>query len=89
MAADGYELHGWMLFLAAVPAMALVTAGVASSSWPPAPVLVGGGAAGGLYALAQGRTEPHVTSAAVFSALAVVAPTATWWRRRTRDGGQE
>jgi hypothetical protein len=88
VAADGYELHGWVLFLVGMPAMVVVIVGVAASYWPPALGLAGGDATGGLYTLTQGQTETHVTSAVVFFALAIAAPTATWCRRRTRNDGR-
>ncbi|MFE7709147.1 hypothetical protein ACFU6I_25865 [Streptomyces sp. NPDC057486] len=81
VAADGYELHGWVLFLASMPAMAVVIIGLAAGYWPPTLGLAGGGAAGGLYALGQGQTESYVISAGVFFALAIAAPTVTLCRR--------
>ncbi|MEU2614226.1 hypothetical protein ABZ570_21980 [Micromonospora sp. NPDC007271] len=82
VAADGYEWHGWVLFLMAMPSYIVVITGLATDRWPPALGLVAGGTAGGLYALAQGRTEPHLITAGAFFALAAVAPATTWYRQR-------
>ncbi|MFD8480602.1 hypothetical protein [Kitasatospora sp. NPDC059673] len=82
VAADGYEWHGWVLFLMAMPSFVVVIMGLVADRWPPALGLIVGGSASGLYMLAHGRTEPYVIAAGVFFILAAVAPALSWHRQR-------
>ncbi|AWT46798.1 MULTISPECIES: hypothetical protein [Streptomyces] len=82
VAADGYKGHGWVLFLMATPCFIVVIMGLVADRWPPALGVAVGGTAGGLYALTQGRTEPHVVTAVVSFVLAVAAPAVSWHRQR-------
>ncbi|MGW2183801.1 hypothetical protein ACWCXX_38575 [Streptomyces sp. NPDC001732] len=82
VAADGYEWHGWVLILAAIPTCIVMIMGFVADRWPPALGLVVGGSASGLYMLTQGRTEPHVITAGVSFVLAAVAPALCWHRQR-------
>ncbi|MFF8278528.1 hypothetical protein ACF05T_20840 [Streptomyces lateritius] len=82
VAADGYEWRGWVFFLSAMPTFFVVGTGLTADRWPPALGVAAGGAACGLYTLAQGRTMPHLVTAVVLCALAVMAPAFVWRRRR-------
>ncbi|WP_274562411.1 hypothetical protein [Streptomyces spiramyceticus] len=82
VAADGYELRSWVLFLASMPTLFVVGTGLTAGRWPPALGVAAGGAACGLYTLAQGHTVPHLIMAAVLFALAITAPALAWRRRR-------
>ncbi|MFF9431909.1 hypothetical protein [Streptomyces sp. NPDC014746] len=82
MAADGYELRSWVLFLASMPTLFVVGTGLSADRWPPALGVAAGGTACGLYTLAQGRTIPHLLMAVVLFALAIAAPALAWRRRR-------
>ncbi|MFF5505878.1 hypothetical protein [Streptomyces roseolus] len=85
--ADGYELRGWVLFLAAMPAYFVVATGLTADRWPPALGVAAGGVTCGLYTLAQGQTVPHLLTAAVLFTLAVTAPALAWRRRRAARVG--
>ncbi|MEV2256912.1 hypothetical protein AB0I94_41310 [Streptomyces sp. NPDC050147] len=82
IAADGYEWRGWVFFLAAMPTFFVVGTGLTADRWPPALGVAAGGAACGIYVLAQAHTVPYLITAAVLFALAVAAPVLAWRRRR-------
>ncbi|MGW5420445.1 hypothetical protein [Streptomyces sp. NPDC003943] len=82
VAAEGYELNGWVVFLSALPTYIVVITGLATDRWPPALGLTLGGVACGAYVLTQGRTPAHLGIAGVLLVLAVLAPALTWWRKR-------
>ncbi|POX47819.1 hypothetical protein C3489_28805 [Streptomyces sp. Ru71] len=84
VAADGYKVRGWVLFLAAMPSYVVLITGLVTDRWPPALGVAVGGVACGLFALTQGRTVPHLTVAGVLLVLAVVAPVLAWRRRGVR-----
>ncbi|MFD0357815.1 hypothetical protein ACFVHW_29385 [Streptomyces sp. NPDC127110] len=82
VAADGYELRSWVLFLASMPTLFVVVTGLTADRWPPALGVAIGGVACGLYTLAQGHTVPHLIVATVLFVLAITAPALAWRRRR-------
>ncbi|WP_418958951.1 hypothetical protein [Streptomyces tritici] len=82
VAADGYELRGWVFFLAAMPAYFVVVTGLTADRWPPALGVAAGGVVCGLGTLTQGRTTGHLVVAGVLLALAVTAPVLAHRRRR-------
>ncbi|MFH8836370.1 hypothetical protein [Streptomyces sp. NPDC017868] len=82
VAAEGYRLNGWVLFLAAVPTYVVVGTGLVTDRWPPALGLTLGGTGCAAYVLTQGRTPAHLAIAGVLLVLAALAPALTWWRKR-------
>ncbi|MFE3830059.1 hypothetical protein [Streptomyces sp. NPDC059092] len=86
VAAD-HTMRGTVLFVLVLPCYVVLIKGLSSDRWLPACCLVAGGAAGGLYTLARGTTGQYATLAAVFFALAVAAPAATWYRRTRAASG--
>ncbi|MER5950401.1 hypothetical protein ABT127_30610 [Streptomyces sp. NPDC001904] len=81
-AADGYEWHGWVLFLAVVPTYVVVITGLTTDRWPPALGTVLGGTTGGTYLIAQGQATPNMIVAGVMLAFSLTSPVLTWHRRR-------
>ncbi|APE20107.1 MULTISPECIES: hypothetical protein [Streptomyces] len=82
VAADGYELRSWVVYLASMPTLFVVVTGLTADRWPPVLGIAAGGAACGLYTLTQGHTIPHLIMAAALFALSITAPTLAWRRRR-------
>ncbi|WP_086827950.1 hypothetical protein [Streptomyces sp. NRRL B-24572] len=82
VAAEGYRLNGWVLFLAAMPTYFVVVTGLVTDRWPPALGLTLGGAGCAAYVLTQGRTPAHWAITGALLALAALAPALTWWRKR-------
>ncbi|WP_314249964.1 hypothetical protein [Streptomyces sp. DSM 40907] len=65
-----------------MPTLFVVGTGLTADRWPPVLGVAAGGAACGLYTLAQGHTVPHLITAAVLFALAITAPALAWRRQR-------
>ncbi|MFE5890472.1 hypothetical protein ACFQ6E_16250 [Streptomyces sp. NPDC056462] len=65
-----------------MPTFFVVATGLTADRWSPVFGVATGGAACGLYVLAQARTVPYLIMAAVLFALAVAAPVLAWRRRR-------
>ncbi|MFF8828081.1 hypothetical protein [Streptomyces sp. NPDC015131] len=82
VAAEGYELRSWTLFLAAIPTLLVVVTGLCSVRLPPALGVALGGTVCGLYTLAQGRTLPHLVVAVILFVMAATAPVGNWYLRR-------
>ncbi|MEU4081495.1 hypothetical protein [Streptomyces venezuelae] len=65
-----------------MPTLFVVGTGLTADRWPPVLGVAAGGAASGLYTLAQGHPVPHLIMAAALFALSITAPALAGRRRR-------
>ncbi len=84
VAADGYEWHGWVLFLMWAPTLLVTIMGLVTDRWPPALGLALGTVSGGIYTLTHGQTAAHVAFAVFLFALAATSLSLTGYRTRRK-----